>query len=79
MKTILVFLIVAIAISSYGNNDHSNNKNNNQKDRAMTIDNTKLYGFNRGFLKKHTIVVELKNSNSAISLVPSWQARVMTS
>jgi hypothetical protein len=45
----------------------------------MTIDSSKQYGFNRDFLRKHTSIIELKNANSAIVLVPSWQARVMTS
>jgi len=45
----------------------------------MITDSTKQYGFNRDFLKRHTSVIELKNANSAISIVPAWQARVMTS
>ena len=39
----------------------------------------KQYGYNRDFLKKHTEVIELKNGNSAIAIVPAWQGRVMTS
>ncbi|HEX7494851.1 MAG TPA: DUF6786 family protein [Bacteroidales bacterium] len=78
MKTILVFLIAAIMLSSCGNTNNTRNYNN-QKERAMAIDSTKQYGFNRDFLKKHTTVIELKNSRSAISIVPAWQARVMTS
>lgn len=78
MKLILAFLMSAIMLSSCGNTNQTKN-NNNQKERAMAIDSTKQYGFNRDFLKKHTTVVELKNSNSAISIVPAWQARVMTS
>ena len=45
----------------------------------MTIDSTKQYGFNRNFLKKHIAILELKNANSAITIVPAWQARIMTS
>lgn len=57
--------------------DHTNN--NNQTDKAMTIDSANQYGFNRDFLKKYTPVIELKNGKSAIVLAPSWQGRVMTS
>jgi hypothetical protein len=78
MKPLQVFLMVTILLSSCGNANQTK-KNNNQKGKAMAIDSTKQYGFNRDFLKKHTTVVELKNSNSAISIVPAWQARVMTS
>jgi hypothetical protein len=78
MKQILAFLMSAIMLSSCGNTNQTKN-NNNQKERAMVIDSTKKYGFNRDFLKKHTTVIELKNYNSAISIVPAWQARVMTS
>jgi hypothetical protein len=54
-------------------------KNYNQKEKIMATDSTKQYGFNRDFLKKHTNILELRNGNSAITLAPSWQARVMTS
>jgi len=45
----------------------------------MTSDSLKQYGYNRDFLKRHTDIIELKNVNSAIVLVPAWQGRVMTS
>lgn len=54
-------------------------KKANQKEKKMTPDSTKQYGYNRDFLKKHTTVIELKNANSAITLIPAWQGRVMTS
>jgi hypothetical protein len=54
-------------------------KKNTKTEEIMTIDSIKQYGYNRDFLKKHIGVIELKNSNSAITLVPAWQARVMTS
>src|SRR5664279_5734773 len=78
MKPIPVFMMALIMLSSCGNTNQTKT-NNNQKGKVMAIDSTKQYGFNRDFLKKHTTVIELKNSNSAISIVPSWQARVMTS
>jgi hypothetical protein len=78
MKPLLVLLMVTILLSSCRNANQTKN-NNDQKGKAMAIDSTKQYGFNRDFLKKHTTVVELKNSNSAISIIPAWQARVMTS
>ncbi|MBG0858702.1 MAG: hypothetical protein IQL11_04305 [Bacteroidales bacterium] len=45
----------------------------------MATDSTKLYGFNRDFLQNYVSVIELKHDRSAISLVPAWQGRVMTS
>ena len=47
--------------------------------KPMVSDSTRLYGFNKNFLKKYTSVVELKNNNSALLIVPAWQGRVMTS
>jgi len=52
---------------------------NIQKGENMATDSTKLYGFNRYFLQKYVQVIELKNDRSAISLIPAWQGRVMTS
>jgi hypothetical protein len=45
----------------------------------MATDTASQYGYNRNFLSKHVKVIELKNGNSAIALVPAWQGRVMTS
>jgi len=45
----------------------------------MITDTTKQYGYNREFLKKHINIIELRNNNSAILIVPDWQGRVMTS
>lgn len=45
----------------------------------MIYDSTKQYGYNVDFLRKYTNVIELKNGNSALAVVPSWQGRVMTS
>ena len=45
----------------------------------MTPDSTKQYGNNRDFLKQYAGIIELKNASSAITIVPAWQARVMTS
>jgi len=77
MNQIKILLIFTIILSSCGSNYTA--INNSAKEKAMTIDSTKQYGFNRDFLKKHITVIELKNGSSAITLVPSWQARVMTS
>jgi hypothetical protein len=54
-------------------------RNNNLISKTMIIDSTKQYGYNLDFLKKYTSVIELKNGNSALAIVPSWQGRVMTS
>jgi hypothetical protein len=45
----------------------------------MTPYSVKQYGYNRDFLKKHTAIIELRSDRSAITLVPAWQGRVMTS
>jgi len=60
-------------------NSTERGKTNNQKEKTMNTDSTKQYGFNRDFLKKHIKIIELKNASSAITIVPDWQARVMTS
>ncbi len=45
----------------------------------MITDSTKQYGYNLNFLKKYVDVIELKNGNSSVAIVPGWQGRVMTS
>jgi hypothetical protein len=77
MKLIKILLISVLIITACNTTDRA--KKNNQKGKAMNIDSTKQYGFNRDFLKKYVSVIELKNSASALILVPDWQARVMTS
>ncbi|MGC1391296.1 MAG: DUF6786 family protein [Bacteroidales bacterium] len=77
MSPIKIILLAYVSlVACMGNNQV---KNNNLKEKTMITDSTKQYEFNRDFLKKHTTIVELRNGNSAITLVPSWQARVMTS
>ncbi len=49
----------------------------NQDDMKELIKGT--YGFDRQFLGKHLEVIELKDGESAITLVPAYQGRVMTS
>lgn len=53
--------------------------NTHKKSEAMAVDSTKQYGYNREFLKKYTKVIELKNRNAALLMVPAMQGRVMTS
>jgi hypothetical protein len=77
MSRIKILPVLIILLASCNGNEQV--KKNNLKEKAMTTDSTKQYGFNRDFLKKHTTVIELKNAGSAIALVPAWQARVMTS
>jgi hypothetical protein len=77
MKPIKIFLIVSIIMVSCNGINQSKKNNKNQKD--MAIDIAKQYGFNRDFLKKHVNIIELRNSSSAITLIPAWQGRVMTS
>jgi len=77
MKQTLILLISLILVTSCTSPDHAIKINLNSK--SMTPDSTKQYGNNRDFLKRHVDIIELKNAGSAITIVPSWQARVMTS
>jgi len=54
-------------------------KNDKNKLTTMAKDTLSQYGYNRDFLSRHVKIIELKNGNSAIVLVPVWQGRVMTS
>lgn len=64
-------------MTSCGGSNHGNR--NTLQEKTMVSDSTKLYGFNKDFLKKYATVVELKKDKSAIIIVPAWQGRVMTS
>jgi hypothetical protein len=77
MNQVIILLISSIMLVSC--NGGNQVKTNNLKPDPMTIDSTKQYGTNRDFLKKHTTILELRNGSSAITVVPAWQARVMTS
>jgi hypothetical protein len=69
------FLIILIPFASCT----GSNKKVDQKTETMAMDSINQYGYNRDFLKKYVPVIELRNNGSAITLVPSWQGRVMTS
>ena len=77
MRKIEIILTAALFVASCNGSNQS--KKTNQKEESMVYDSTEQYAFNREFLKKYTKVIELKNLNSAISIVPAWQGRVMTS
>lgn len=77
MRKIEIILTAALFVASCNGSNQS--KKTNQKEESMVYDSTELYAYNREFLKKYTTVIELKNLNSAISIVPAWQGRVMTS
>lgn len=77
MNLNIIIVIASFIIVSCGNIDQNKSKTLNTKN--MVSDSTKQYGYNRDFLRKHTNIIELKNSGSAITLVPAWQGRVMTS
>ena len=72
IKILLTCLIVTASCNNSGTQNKGNNKNS-------PVDITQQYGYNRDFLKKYTEIIELKNDNSALTLAPSWQGRVMTS
>jgi hypothetical protein len=76
MNRLKILPVLILLLASCNNNDQT--RKSNLKEKNMTSDSTK-YGFNRDFLKKHVAVVELKNASSAVTIVPAWQARVMTS
>lgn len=77
MKRLTIAIISSIFLISCMGKDQS--RKNNQISNTMITDSTKQYGYNLDFLKKYIDVIELKNGNSALALVPSWQGRVMTS
>jgi hypothetical protein len=77
MKPINILIAASLVLVSCNSSDQSGKSN--QKEIIMVSDSTKQYGSNRDFLKKHIDVIELKNAGSAITLVPAWQGRVMTS
>jgi hypothetical protein len=56
-----------------------NGKKENQKPTTMVTDTSSQYGYNRDFLSKYVKVIEIRNGNSAIAIIPAWQGRVMTS
>jgi len=69
------FIIVLLFLSGCTGRENKDNKNLT----TMASDTTNQYGYNRDFIRKHVKVIELKDGNSAIALVPEWQGRVMTS
>jgi hypothetical protein len=77
MNRINIAIIVSILLLSCMGRYRT--RKNNQISNTMITDSTKEYGYNLDFLKKYTDVIELRNGNSALAVVPSWQGRVMTS
>ncbi len=76
MNRITILLVFPLLLIACGSRDKGKNDKNL---KTMITDSTKQYGFNRDFLKKYVNVIELKTGQSAISLIPAWQGRVMTS
>jgi hypothetical protein len=74
----LIYLVFITQIILSCGSSHQRNGNLNQE-KSMISDSTKLYGYDKSFLKKYTTVVELKNDKSALIVAPNWQGRVMTS
>jgi hypothetical protein len=77
MKGFLVLFAIIVLASSCGSQSKENK--DQKKTKAMLTDSTRLYGYNKAFLKRYTDVIELKRDNAALLLIPSWQGRVMTS
>jgi len=77
MKTIGFIISITLILASCTGSDKTGK--NNITDETMASDSIKQYGYNRDFLKKHTGTIELKSGRSAITIVPQWQGRVMTS
>jgi hypothetical protein len=74
-----LYLLLFMPIILLSCNGSSGRKGNIKNEMIMVTDSSKLYGFNKAFLKKYTNVVELKKGNSSVIVTPSWQGRVMTS
>jgi hypothetical protein len=77
MKPLTILLTASLVLVSCTGSEQA--KKINLKEKTMVSDSTKQYGNNRDFLKKHTNIIEFKNAKSAITIVPAWQGRVMTS
>lgn len=77
MNRLTIAIISSTFLVSCIGKDQS--RKNYQISNTMITDSTKQYGYNLDFLKKYTNVIELKNGNAAVAIVPSWQGRVMTS
>jgi len=77
MKIKEIIISVSMILISCTGSDKTGT--HNLTDKTMATDTTKQYGYNRDFLKKHTGIIELKSGKSAITIVPQWQGRVMTS
>jgi hypothetical protein len=73
---IIAFISSILLVSCTGRNQ---TLQTSQNSNAMKIDTLKQYGYNLNFLGKHVDVIELKNGNSSVAIVPAWQGRVMTS
>jgi hypothetical protein len=77
MKIKEILITATLILSSCTGSEQT--KNNNTTVNDMAKETTEQYGYNRDFLKKHTSIIELKTGNAAITIVPQWQGRVMTS
>jgi hypothetical protein len=75
MNKVIIFIIYSLLLTACAGGSRSER----QKSDDMATDTLSQYGYNRDFLKKYVEVIELKNNNSAIAVVPAWQGRVMTS
>ncbi len=72
----LLFIIVSIMI--VGCNTSKSNKN--KKDKVPVDSGGKgTYAYDRQFLGKYHDIIELKNGDAAVLIVPDFQGRVMTS
>jgi hypothetical protein len=77
MGKLVYLVLIPLMLSSCKGSTGGSGKTN--KYATMISDNSKLYGFNKAFLKKYTSVIELKKDNSLVLIAPEWQGRVMTS
>lgn len=74
-----IYLVLAAGIIIASCSGSGQRTQSNEKVSTMKSDSTETYAFNMNFLRKHVNVVELKNGNSSVALVPAWQGRVITS
>jgi hypothetical protein len=71
-------LVVLILVRFFGCTTMVNSQNINKD--TMKVDFVSgTYGYDTQFLKKHCSLVELRNEDAAIVIVPAYQGRVMTS
>ncbi|MEA1888029.1 MAG: DUF6786 family protein [Bacteroidota bacterium] len=73
MKKVGFYILIILIIAAFACRETTD------RSKASMKNPEKIYSADRDFLNRYTETIELKNDESAILIVPSWQGRVMTS